>query len=360
MSGPAILIAAGGTAGHVMPALAVAEELVHRGAEVTCAGAPDRVEATLVPAAGYPFDPFRVAGLERRPSLALLRAVALDAAAPAACLRILRRRRPDAVLGAGGFVAGPMLAAARALRIPSVLTESDSHLGLANRAAAPLVRRVFLAYPIEGRNGNRYEVVGRPVARRFFEADRASARDRLGLDDAVFVLAVFGAMAGARRINEACAQAFGAGQLDGVVIHLSGARDLELVREQVTAPPERYRLSALADDFADVLAAADLCVARAGGSVFELAAAGLPAILVPYPYATGDHQRRNADFAARAGAAVVVDDADLDAAELTRVVTGLQADPPRRATMARAMRTLARPEAAARVAEELLRLAGAT
>jgi UDP-N-acetylglucosamine--N-acetylmuramyl-(pentapeptide) pyrophosphoryl-undecaprenol N-acetylglucosamine transferase len=360
VSGPAIVIAAGGTAGHVMPALAVAEELVARGAQVTWAGAPDRVEATLVPASGYPFDAFRVAGLERRPSLALVRAVAVDVAAPAACLRILRRRRPDAVLGGGGFVAGPMVAAARALRIPAVLTESDSHLGLANRAAAPLVRRVFLAYPIEGRNGDRYEVVGRPVARRFFEADRAAGRARLGLDDDVFVLAVFGAMAGARRINEACAAAFGAGQLDGVVIHLSGARDLELVREQVTAPPDRYRLSALADDFADVLAAADLCVARAGGSVFELAAAGLPSILVPYPHATGDHQRRNAEFARRAGGAVMVDDANLDAAELTRLVHELQADPARRAAMAAAMRGLARPDAAARVADELLRLAKAS
>jgi len=357
VSGPAIVIASGGTAGHVMPALAVAEELVARGAEVTWAGAPDRVEATLVPAAGYPFDAFRVAGLERRPSLALLRAVAVDVAAPAACLRILRRRRPGAVLGGGGFVAGPMVAAARALRIPAVLTESDSHLGLANRASAPLARRVFLAYPIEGRNGDRYEVVGRPVARRFFEVDRASARARLGLGEDAFVLAVFGAMAGARRINEACAEAFGAGELDGVVIHLSGARDLELVREKVTAPADRYRLAALADDFADVLGAADLCVARAGGSVFELAAAGVPAILVPYPYATGDHQRRNAEFAAQAGGAVMIDDADLDGAELTRAVTVLQADPARRAAMAKAMRGLARPDAAGRVADELLRLA---
>ncbi len=174
----AIVIAAGGTAGHVMPALAVAEELVLRGATVSFAGTPGRIEATLVPKAGYPFDGFRCDGLERRLSLELARAVVRDAAAPVACARILRRRKADAVLGGGGFVAGPMLAAARALRVPSVLTEADAHLGLANRLAAPLARRVFLAFPIDGRDGDRYRVVGRPVARRFFAAERADVAPR--------------------------------------------------------------------------------------------------------------------------------------------------------------------------------------
>src|SRR4051794_17673211 len=175
-------------------------------------------------------------GLERRPSLALAKAIALDVAAPAACLRILRRRRADAVLGGGGFVAGPMLAAARALRIPAVLTESDSHLGLANRLGAPLVQRAFLAFPLPGREEPRWRVVGRPVARRFFTVQREAARRALELPQDAFVLAVFGAMAGARRINEACVGAFGDGCLDGVVLHLSGARDLELVRDTLRAP----------------------------------------------------------------------------------------------------------------------------
>src|SRR4051794_35616612 len=150
-------------------------------------------------------------GLERRPSLALAKAIALDAAAPAACLRILRRRRADAVLGGGGFVAGPMLAAARVLRVPTVLTETDSHLGLANRLAAPLVRRVFLGFPIEGREGPRYRVVGRPVPARTRTAERGGSRAALDLPDDAFVLAVVGAYAGARRLNEACAAAYGDG-----------------------------------------------------------------------------------------------------------------------------------------------------
>src|SRR5882672_9607543 len=141
------LIAAGGTVGHVAPSLAVAEALRARGVEVTFAGSPDRVEARLVPERGYAFDAFSVAGFPRRPSLQLLRALALAVASPLACLRILGRRRPDVVLGGGGYVAGPMVLAAWLRRIPAALTEADAHLGLANRLAAPFARRLFLAYP---------------------------------------------------------------------------------------------------------------------------------------------------------------------------------------------------------------------
>jgi UDP-N-acetylglucosamine--N-acetylmuramyl-(pentapeptide) pyrophosphoryl-undecaprenol N-acetylglucosamine transferase len=356
----AIVIAAGGTAGHVMPALAVAEQLVLRGATVSFAGTPGRVEAALVPKAGYPFDGFQVDGLERRPSLALVRALARDAGAPIACARILRRRKADAVLGGGGFVAGPMLAAARALGIPSVLTEADAHLGLANRLAAPLAKRVCLAFPIAGRDGDRYRVVGRPVARRFFTADRAEARRELDLPPDAFVVAAFGAFAGALHLNTAVADTFGDGSLEGIVVHLSGARDLEEVRTRVSAPADRYRLSATTERFELVLAAADLCIARAGGSVFELAACGAPAILVPYPYATADHQTLNAEHFARAGGAIVLADSELDGDRLRREVVALQADPTRLAAMAAAMRGQARPDAASDVADELMRLVHAT
>jgi UDP-N-acetylglucosamine--N-acetylmuramyl-(pentapeptide) pyrophosphoryl-undecaprenol N-acetylglucosamine transferase len=353
----AIVIAAGGTAGHVMPALAVAEELVLRGATVSFAGTPGRIEASLVPKAGYPFDGFQCDGLERRPSLELARALVRDAGAPVACGRILRRRKADAVLGGGGFVAGPMLAAARVLRVPSVLTEADAHLGLANRLAAPLARRVFLAFPIEGRDGDRYRVVGRPVARRFFHVGRSEARRALDLPEDAFVLAAFGAFAGALRVNLAVADAFGDGSLDGIVLHLSGARDLDDVRSRVTVPDDRYRLSATTDHFERVLAAADLCVARAGGSVFELAACGAPAILIPYPYATADHQALNAEHFRRAGGAVVVLDRELTPAGLRQEVEQLRSDPARLAAMSEAMRGEARPDAAAAIAVELMRLA---
>jgi UDP-N-acetylglucosamine--N-acetylmuramyl-(pentapeptide) pyrophosphoryl-undecaprenol N-acetylglucosamine transferase len=353
-----VLVAAGGTAGHVMPALAVADELVLGGAEVTFAGTPDRAEARLVPAAGYAFDPFRVQGLPRAPSLRLARALALDAAAPVACARILRRRRPHAVLGGGGFVAGPMLLAARALGIPRVLTEADAHLGLANRWAAPLADRVFLAYALTGKDPPRYEVVGRPVARAYFETTRAEARAELGLPQDAFVLAVFGALAGARRINDACVAAYGADGLeDGIVLHVTGSRDHAHVVEAVSAPPERYRVLETTDRFWTVLAAADLGLGRAGGTVWELAAAGLPALLVPYPHATGDHQRANAEHFAAAGGAVIVEDSALDGDVLRARVADLRGAPGRLAGMREGMCSRARPDAAAAVARELLRLA---
>src|SRR5438045_1085309 len=156
------VIAAGGTVGHVAPSLAVAEALRARGVEVTFAGSPDRVEARLVPERGYAFDPFRVTGFPRRPGLGLARAVGLAAAAPLACTRILAKRRPDVVLGGGGYVAGPMVLAAWLRGIPAALTEADAHFGLANRLAAPFAQRLFLAYPIPGLDG-KARVVGRPI-----------------------------------------------------------------------------------------------------------------------------------------------------------------------------------------------------
>src|ERR687888_1255787 len=150
------LIAAGGTAGHVLPSLAVAEALVRRGVRVTFAGSPDRIEARLVPEAGYELDTFRISGLPRRPSPALLRALLLAGRAPRACARILAVRQPHVVLGGGGYVAGPMVYAAWRRRLPTALMEGDAHLGLANRLATPFARRVFLSFPLPSRDGAKF------------------------------------------------------------------------------------------------------------------------------------------------------------------------------------------------------------
>jgi UDP-N-acetylglucosamine--N-acetylmuramyl-(pentapeptide) pyrophosphoryl-undecaprenol N-acetylglucosamine transferase len=345
------LIAAGGTAGHVLPALAVAEELVARGVEVTFAGSPERVEARLVPEAGYAFDAFRVSGLPRRPGLALARAGWLAGRAPLAARAILRRRRPDVVLGAGGFVAGPVVFAAWTLRIPAAVTEADAHLGLANRLAAPYARRIFTAYPLGA--GSKERVVGRPIPTRSRAVPRDAARRELGLPADGRVLLVAGALAGARSLNEAVVEAFG--ERGPVVLHLTGDRDLELVRARVRR--DDYVARAAADPFGAALGAADLALARAGGSVWELAAAGLPAVLVPYPHATGDHQAKNAAHFERLGGAVVVPDAELGRA--TRVAAELLEDDSRLASMREAMLRAARPDAAARIAEELIELARA-
>jgi UDP-N-acetylglucosamine--N-acetylmuramyl-(pentapeptide) pyrophosphoryl-undecaprenol N-acetylglucosamine transferase len=347
------LIAAGGTVGHVAPSLAVAEALHARGVEVTFAGSPDRVEARLVPERGYAFDAFRVAGFPRRPGLRLLRALVLAAASPVACLRILARRHPDVVLGGGGYVAGPMVLAAWLRRIPAALTEADAHLGLANRLAAPFARRLFLAYPVDGVNG-KARVVGRPIPSTSQPVARDEARRRFELPQAGPVVLVFGGSLGARTLNETAVEAWG---VEGPsVLHLSGERDYEGLRGRISRPD--YRLLPFVDDFGAALAAADIVVSRAGGSVWEIAAAGKPAILVPYPDATADHQLKNAEYFDRAGGVEIV--GDEQAAESIPVrVAKLLGDPERLAAMGAAMRAAAQPDAAERIADELIALATA-
>jgi UDP-N-acetylglucosamine--N-acetylmuramyl-(pentapeptide) pyrophosphoryl-undecaprenol N-acetylglucosamine transferase len=321
--------------------------------EVTFAGSRERVEAQLVPEHGYAFDGFAIAGFPRRPGPNQLRALALAAAAPVACLRIIERRKPDVVLGGGGYVAGPMVLAARLRGIPAVLTEADAHLGLANRLAAPFAERVFLALPVPGRNGAKYVAVGRPVPARSHAVPRAAARERLGLPGEGPVLLVFGGSLGARLLNDLAVSAWGE---DGpAVVHLCGERDYASLRHCVSRPG--YVLLPFLDEIGFAYGAADVAVARAGGSVWELAAAGLPAVLVPGEFATGDHQRKNADWFARAGGAVVVSESEVE--RVPETVVALLADPERLAAMSAAMRAAAKPDAAERIADELVELAAA-
>ena len=353
---PRIVIAAGGTAGHVVPALAVADALRERGAEVEFVGG-ERAEAELVPAAGYRVHGLSVAGVDRRNVLRAARALLLAGRATAQARGLLRRLDADAVVGGGGYVAAPVGLAAASLRLPLVITEADSHLGMANRLLAPLARRVFLAFPIEGRSGAKWVVTGRPVPAATGVVDGAAARKRFGIGQDRPCILVFGGSLGARRLNDAALDAFGAAA-PGSVLHVSGHRDYPELRERLDAlgAPPHYHLYPYLLPFADVLATSDLAVARAGGSVMEVAAAGLPAILVPYPEATADHQTLNARHIERAGAAVVVPDAELDGPRLAREVGALLGAPRRMATMAKAARSVARPDAAARIADELLAL----
>lgn len=354
---PRVVIAAGGTAGHVVPALAVADALRERGAEVVFAGG-ERAEAELVPAAGYPLHRLHVAGFDRRNPLRAAKAAGLAAAATAAARRLLRVAGAEVVVGGGGYVAGPVGLAAASLRLPLVLTEADSHLGMANRMLARFARRVFLAFPIEGRDPPRFEVVGRPVPRGTGEVERAGARARLGIPAGGECLLVFGGSLGARSLNDAAIDAFGAAA-PFTVLHACGRRDYDELRRRLTdlGDPEHYRLEPYVEPFADALAVADLAAARAGGSVFELAAAGVPAVLVPYPHATADHQTGNARWMERGGAAAVVPDAELDGPRLAREVAALIGAPRRLAEMRNAAKALARVNAADRIAEEVLTLA---
>ena len=300
-----------------------------------------------MPAAGYELHALRVVSLPRRSPIGAAKAVAIDSRAFVAARRMIRELRPDAVFGAGGYVAGPVGLAALMARIPLVLLESDSHLGLTNRVLAPLAHRVCLAFPLDGRDGTRYRVTGRPVPPP--ATDRAAARARFGIAPDEDCVLVFGGSLGARSINHAALEAFGGAHFH--VLHAAGTRDLA----DLTSPGPQYDLRGYISDFGEAILASDLVVARSGGSVFEVAAHGKPMVLIPYPHATGDHQTENARYMEREGAAVVITDGHLDGRRLAAEVGNLLADRNRLLTMARASAALARPDAAREVAGEILR-----
>jgi UDP-N-acetylglucosamine--N-acetylmuramyl-(pentapeptide) pyrophosphoryl-undecaprenol N-acetylglucosamine transferase len=282
-----------------------------------------------------------------------MRSLMLAGAAPRACRRILRARRPDVVLGAGGFVAGPMVFAASTMGIPTALTEADAHLGLANRLAAPFARRLFLAYPLETRWRRKTRVVGRPLPGGADTVPQGEAREIFELPAAGPVLGVFGALAGATALNEFVVETWG--QSGPAILHQTGRRDYELVKRR--ARRDDYRVIPETDRFGAALSACDLVLARAGSSVWEIAAAGKPAILVPYPFATGDHQALNAQHFVRAGGAIMVRELDLD--DVPELVRSLLGDAARLRRMGEAMRGAARPGAAGEIADELIALATA-
>jgi UDP-N-acetylglucosamine--N-acetylmuramyl-(pentapeptide) pyrophosphoryl-undecaprenol N-acetylglucosamine transferase len=346
-----IVIGAGGTAGHVVPALAVADALRAEGAEVIFVGG-ERAEAELVPSAGYELIGLRVAPLPRRAPIKAVRAGAIDLRAFVAATSLIRHLAPDAVLGAGGYVAGPVGLAAVLRRVPLVLMEADSHLGLTNRLLAPVARRVCLAFPLAGRTGDRYLVTGRPVPPP--ATDRVAARERFGIGLDETCVLVFGGSLGARSINHAAVEAFA--NADFRVLHAAGERDLPDLR----SPGPHYDLRGFVPRFGEALLASDLVVARSGGSVFEIAAHGRPAVLIPYPHATADHQTANARYMEQAGAAVALPDVELTAPRLREEVARLLADPARLQAMGRAAASVARPDAARAIAAEVLAAAGAS
>lgn len=346
--------------------MAVADELRARGAAVTFLGTRNRIEAELVPAAGYEIDFLSALGIDRRNPLRAAKAVFKAATATGTARGHIRRRDADVVVGGGGFVAGPAGLAAVSLRTPLVLTEADSHLGLANRLLARRAQRVCLAFPIEGREDDRYLVTGRPIPRAVLEADRTRARERFGINPEARCLLVMGGSQGARSINRAAADAFLAeGEAGGLpgdlhVLHLAGRRDYPELRERVgESPPLPYTLLEYEPNLGDTLAAADLVLGRSGGSIFEVLAAGRPTILVPYPHATADHQASNAEWMREQGAAVVVPDAELDGDRVRTLVADLLGGGGALEQMARAALAAARPDAAARVADEVMKAAGA-
>ena len=330
-----------------MPALAVADALRAEGAEVSFVGG-ERAEAELVPAAGYPLDPIRVEGISRSNPLKALRAAGKAALALRAAGRILRDRRADAVLGGGGYVAGPVGLAAVLRRIPLVLTEADSHLGLSNRLLAPRARRVCLAFPIAGprrRALRRHRPPGSAARRP--SASRRAPRSGIGADERCVL--VFGGSLGARSINQAAVAAFADAPYR--VLHVAGRRDFARpARARPALRPARLRRRRSARRSPPPTWPSRAPAARSSSSP----STALPAVLVPYPHATADHQTANARWMADGGAAVVVADAELTPERLRAEVDAILLDPARLAAMAAAAARLARPDAARDVAAEVL------
>lgn len=365
-----VLLAGGGTAGHVLPALAVARALVARGhapESLHFVGSARGQEARLVPDAGFSVTLLPGRGIARRVStrtaVANLRAVAGLTTAVVRAGAVVARRRPGVVLSVGGYASVPAAAAAVALRRPLVLHEQNAVPGSANKLFARFARASAVSF--EGTALPRAVVTGNPLRPEIASIDRsaegtAAARLALGLPDGAVVIAVVGGSLGSRRINDAT---FGlvaawADRSDVAIRHAVGRRDWDEVQAVLPRPPAGglvYQPVEFEDSMADLLAAADVAVCRSGGSVAELAAAGLPAVLVPLPGAPGDHQTANARALVRAGAATLVPDAELTAARLAAELGPLVDDPERRATMAAAAARLNRPDAAERVADLLER-----
>ena len=354
LSGATALLAAGGTGGHLQPALAVAAEAEARGARVVVVTTPSQVERV---GARYQTYALELKGFSRglapRDHLTTLRL--LGAAVPRV-LRILKEVRPDVAIGGGGFAGGPVVALAALRGVPGLALEADAHLGVANRLLRPLVRRICLSFPIAGLEPPKYVLTGRPLGPAQLAATADEGREAFKLRADLPVVLAFGGSQGAQSINRACIDAFGGRELGFQLVHVCGPRNLDLSRLALEAKGERferYRLVPYTDRLAAAMAAADLVVARSGGSVAELAALGKPAILVPYPHATADHQRKNARWMVDGGAALLVDDAELSGDLLFGLVADLLGDRPRLTAMAAASAALGRPDATARVVNEI-------
>jgi UDP-N-acetylglucosamine--N-acetylmuramyl-(pentapeptide) pyrophosphoryl-undecaprenol N-acetylglucosamine transferase len=354
-----ILIMAGGTGGHVYPALAVADFLRERGVPLYWLGTRHGLEARVVPERRYPLLTIDIRGLRGNGIAGWLLAPFRLGIALGQALLHLRRCRPAAVLGMGGFVSGPGGVAAWLLRLPLVIHEQNAVAGLTNRLLAPLARAVLQGFPGSFRNGDRARTTGNPV-----RADIAGLRppvERLAGRAGPIRLLVLGGSQGARALNRLLPAALG--RLHGVEVqirHQAGSQHLDDARQRYRAAGVgNAEITPYIEDMADAYAWADLVLCRAGAlTVAELCVAGIAAILVPYPFAVDDHQTANARHLTSAGGAVLLPEKDLDADALAAVISELASDRARLLDMAERSRSLGRPDATRAVGEICLEAAG--
>ncbi len=364
-----VLIAGGGTGGHLNPGIAIAEEVTGRpGNQVLFVGTARGLESKLVPAAGFRLEVLDVSGLNRVGAGRFVKGLLRLPAAFFASRGILKKFRPDLVVGVGGYASGPIVLTAALLGYPTAIQEQNSHPGFTNRLLGRFVTRVFIAFEDAAAFFARRKTVlaGNPVRRKFLQPSTTAAAPKAttsGPSGSMTVLVVGGSQ-GARAVNDlvigAAAVLHGEGRLPRIV-HQTGPSDEARVRERYA----ELGLTGLVDvrpfidDMSSALGTATLVVGRAGAlTLAELAMVGRPAILIPLPTAAADHQSRNAASFARAGAAIVADQASTTPAALARLVADLCADADRRAAMSRLMAKLGRPAAASQIVDELERVAG--
>ena len=352
-----VLIAGGGTGGHVIPALAIGRELRDRyGAEVRYVGTARGMEARLVPEAGFPLELIEVGMLKGVSLKTRVRTMGDLPRGVARCVALMRAFRPQVVVGVGGYASGPAMMAAVLLRIPTLAYEPNAAPGLANRIVGRRVTRAAVAFAECRRFFRNAEVTGVPVRREFFALPQRSM-------GAAPHLLVFGGSQGARALNLAMPEVLGR-LMEAVpgltVLHQAGARHVEATEVAYLGTGvgrDRWRVSAFLDDMPAEFAAADLILCRSGSSVAELAAAGKPSLLVPFPQAADDHQRKNAEAFQRAGAAGMLPEREMTPERLLGELVGLLEDRVRLAGMSVAARALARPEALRRIGEMVREIA---
>jgi UDP-N-acetylglucosamine--N-acetylmuramyl-(pentapeptide) pyrophosphoryl-undecaprenol N-acetylglucosamine transferase len=358
-----VLMSGGGTAGHIYPALTVAERLVAEGHDVLYVGTPEGLESRLVPEAGIAFEGLRARGYDRSRPLSLISSSALMLGSTLRARALIRRFSADVVAGFGGYVSIPVGAGAALRRTPLALFEQNSVPGMANTFLSRWARVVGVTYDSSAsylKHPERALLTGNPVRTEVLAGDRVVGRSALGLPEGVRVVLVFGGSRGARQINSAMVA--GAPRLleapDLHVVHVAGPKEFEAVStgvQEAAIDNARYHVVDYIDEMGSALAAADLVIARAGAtSIAEITALGRPAVLVPYPYATDDHQTLNAEAVVAAGGARLVPDSEATSPEFIELVSSLMEDDEARATMAAASAGLGRRTAAELVEKTIL------
>ena len=345
-----VMILAGGTGGHIFPGLAVAQALREQGADVTWLGADGGMETRLVPPHGIAIDTIAVKGLRGKGVATLLGAPLRVLRAVRDAARVLRLRKPDAVVSFGGFAAGPGGIAARIAGIPLLVHEQNRAAGLTNKVLAKFARQVMVGFP---QTFVGEVLVGNPVRAQIAQVAPPAQRDFA--HGGALRLLVLGGSQGARALNNAVPQAIAALGLPVDVLHQAGEKMLDEARSAYAGAGVEARVEPFIADMAAAYAWADLVVCRAGAlTLAELCAVGVGSVLVPFPQAVDDHQTRNAEYLVERGAALLLKQDDALAARLGDVLAELTGDPGKRRAMADAARALARPDAAQRVADAVL------